>query len=1383
MLLLGEVIVDKTKYYLGLKELSNADIYYLISTKHVDDLLPDTLDASSHVMIQDVEALKDYYTTDYLLEAVKKSRKSGEVQKFGKSSTLELVLDAFYHARCYAFKPENITTNKREVAVGDVCEEFSAKDGKVLFFYIKRNGSYKELSVSYRNISFSLHPVSFNLSLKGVTFTKAQKEVAKRIMLSTVKTVTYDDLNEILDMSWYKKDDVVLKNYSNVKTIEEFELQVMTPIVHYLQECKLTGVQAYISLDTEATGLKIYNLSKDNEALDHDVAVQVSWAENQGVTIFTDMEFFGNVPVEYVCARLQELFQDFQGERTITYYESCNYEDKDSEVVTNMSSFGENTLNCKFQEKKFTFVRKLVDLIGHNAPFDRRVITGEGYSIWFNEDTLQMAFNLDPKQTRGSKKLKVLTRRVFNEETPELSDVLGKGNEDKFRYLVNEEVAAIYGCADVDYTRKLFLYLRELTPDCMYFRYKEHDIPLLNILSDSEYYGMMTIPDAVEALAEETWQNLQILQHTMWEYVGVYMDYHQKMQVIEMSNEAGYYASESGYEDAKKSVTVDINAIYKFDFKASELRHVLYDIMKYPIFAYTEGKKRLPKVDKYVVEKLLKVEREEFDNIRELSHSVLRHGFSMEVYNRLLRGTKEEQRQAKSMELISAEVFNSKKYPLALILQKHSDLNKEYTSYYKPMREENLEGKLFKGYSMARIETRRISNPGQTMKGSLKANIRSYSDDYYTVDFDMSQIELRIMYSESKFDYMIEKMKNPESDSHIESAAMVNQCKAYKVTSKQRKSAKAVSFGLPYGLGTKSLCEKIFGDTSKEHLFETRMILHHWELQNGPIMRLLEGARNEALTEWVIDDKLREFLMAYKKDEDGEFIVEDGKKVPIPISKVTNSFGFYRTFSLENVDLTDAGKKRRATGKYDSVESSIRRASGNYPIQSDAAEIFRIILIRFYRRCIEEGIADKVIWHMLIHDELLCSVHKSVNPVLVYKIIKEACMITMKGHTKYFVGINIGKTWYECKDDKREAPVLFVDRMVKRYDAGEFREEEWFDDPWAFIKPHREQFITTRISEVLHKVQPSIDLEPINVPLIIEKCDNYTVRGYVNDYAMNKDIDSSDYLDADALFNATWQSRLETWALQVYGEGKEIIGIDGKLRRIIKRLEVQATSQESVPLFLDDYAEKFNDAELASSVYYSYEDGDVEAVYNSDIVEYEEEEYDFPIDHTKAATATNLAEMFVVEKKYSHLREIRENIIIDVKGDSAKESAIKNFLVKKKSSSGKTILFKKATGTLQRWISVSGVVDLKELDLFIGNLKEESSCDGLQNVCKKNNCIFLKARNLRQVAWLKEQLSSQLGEGAMLVFDTPFGKVPWKQLSLTCNVRELDKLAIDRRWC
>ncbi|MDQ9759265.1 hypothetical protein RFZ45_10130, partial [Acinetobacter baumannii] len=75
-------------------------------------------------------------------------------------------------------------------------------------------------------------------------------------------------------------------------------------------------------------------------------------------------------------------------------------------------------------------------------------------------------------------------------ETPELSDILGKGNEDKYGYLTDKEVAMVYGCADADYTRLVYKALRKLMPDHLYNVYQQQDMPMLNQLYISEYNGL-----------------------------------------------------------------------------------------------------------------------------------------------------------------------------------------------------------------------------------------------------------------------------------------------------------------------------------------------------------------------------------------------------------------------------------------------------------------------------------------------------------------------------------------------------------------------------------------------------------------------------------------------------------------------------------------------------------------------------------------------------------------------------------------------------------------------------------------------------------------------------------------------------------------------------
>lgn len=233
---------------------------------------------------------------------------------------------------------------------------------------------------------------------------------------------------------------------------------------------------------------------------------------------------------------------------------------------------------------------------------------------------------------------------------------------------------------------------------------------------------------------------------------------------------------------------------------------------------------------------------------------------------------KGDEKGAGKYELISASEFNKTKHPLALILRKYAELNKEYTAYFKPIKETNMEGKIFKSYSLARIETRRIQNAAQTMKGNLKALVHAYSDDYYLLDFDMSQVEYRIMLSLAGYMEMVERMKDPERDYHTETASLVNNIPAHKVDKKTRKNAKSVSFGVPYGLGDRSLCDKIFGVINDDTLFKTRLLLSKWKKSNKPIMDFLNKERDNALVEQAMSNELRDFMDAWVRDENGEYV-------------------------------------------------------------------------------------------------------------------------------------------------------------------------------------------------------------------------------------------------------------------------------------------------------------------------------------------------------------------------------------------------------------------------------------------------------------------------------------------------------------------------------
>lgn len=1330
MNLVGKFTNGSDEYLLCAQFISNAEEYLLFSQYTKDDLLAVAQGrAIQSPKLESVTALKQMEDRrfDYLIGGIKRSRATGEIKSTGRINELQIILDEIRFAKTYGFKKDDISVNETQMLLGTCTEAFSAEDDELQFVYEKEDNVYTLIRIRHGAFSIVLSRSPYFPSKKNIKFEEVTNAVQNAMARATLENVTLKDLERVLDMSWYKNGDTIVKDYKAVHSVTEFEAMY----TEMIEDALATDDTLYVAIDTETTGTNIFELSKGNPARHHGVAISISWKDNQGYVIFNDMEYFAGLPADYCFKRFAEIFTEGdEGNITVSWV-------KDGTMQTK-----------EFKRNKFW-------LIGQNSPFDRRVSISEGHPIWYNDDTLNMAFNINPKVVRGNVGLKNLTRRIFHHETPELSDVLGKGNEDKYRYLADEEVARIYACADSDYTRMIFFKLRDLLGPRMYAMYHKQDVKMLNILAVSEYHGLNTQPEGVQELAEQSFQNLRILREAAYSYVGAYMDYNKEVAIFKSQLDAGLI-TEDEFRECVSNIHPDKDAVYEFEFKGSDIREVMFDILKYPVIERT--KQGLPKTDKFTRKKLLQKERTETCTARKLNKSILVYGADYAEYERLCAGTEAEQKRAKLMELVSMKKFNSLEYPLVLLFEQYAILNKEYTSYFEPIRKENLEGRIFKTYSLARIETRRIMNPSQTMKKNLKELIIPYSDDYYMVDFDLSQIELRLMYSLSPSPVLIEKMKNPEADGHTENAAMVNHKPAYKVDKYERKGAKSVSFGVPYGLGDRSLCETIFSDVSEPHLFETRMILYKWKQANAPIVTMLENARDGALVEVNISKEKRDFMDAWKRDPDTEEYVldENGEKIPIPLGAVYNKLGFCRYFDLTGIDQSRAARRRRAQGKYTAAESTIRRAAGNYPIQSYAAEFFRLILYRFYDRCKVYGIADKVIWHMLIHDELLCSVHKSVNPILVYKIIKEACMITMPGHTKYFVGINIGDNWEQTKNDDREAPVLFVQRMIDRYDAGEFSGQTWFDHPWDFIRPHREAYVRDRVYEVLQTVQPDVNERPINLPLIFEKFDNYTVRAYINDYPKNSPVDKS--LKGAALDDAEYVSKFESWALEVFGEGKEIIGIDGQLYKLRKQ-EAEISVDDD---FVDEEDEEFiEDYEL----YDFDEDGIIDTYFgeSEDLGGDDLDEISF--DLSNYDNCTNVAQMTIVERKYKNIKVLNGCIVISLDND-VQEQFLRQTIQQGK---GATVMFNRG-GSSHTWQKAIDTIDLYELDALVSKIRNLPS-----NVTVLRDNLLLNVKSPNQLQQVRKFITNNKGFGYKVMVKDAVGRLtPLGQIRVDAAFDELE---------
>lgn len=1016
--------------------------------------------------------------------------------------------------------------------------EFVARDESVSVEYRKVGGyvvnlkySSASIELNYREEDTYYYP---NLKeISSLLVDLKTEQAGSYLYYSNVKTVDYETvLRNMVDSSWYVEKDengqeIYHKQYLDISSKEEFERLVILGLVGEIKEARRTNsLPLLVSIDTETTGLHVYGVPKEFQSTI--VAIPFSFKDDTGFVIYTDMEYFNNVPIEYVKERL--------------------------EPFLNRDLLKDPELTIDTIEGPFTFKRSEIFNTGHNTMFDVKAFAVHDMKVWFDADTMQMSFNLDPFLTKRKNSLKYITHKMLKCWTPELSDVLGHGNEDKFRYITDPRIARLYGGSDGDFGRLSFKALRHVYKASETFHrldlfqaYLDQDVIPMNMVAGFDYNGIRIDRNRFVKEGEIVKKDMEIISDFTHKYVGRmiainnYLSarkriidsniaFESTITVLEQENKdhpelikARVQEIRGWMKDPDSIAKPDLNAVqlHKFKFAGDDLIKTLYEILHYPILAWTEPPKTKsdgtatkeskprPAVNKAAMKKLMSVRA---------------------------RGTegflKADIPGANKKSLIVAKEFNKYKYPVAYLVSLLGPRKKEYDSYFAAFEKDSYGDRLCKDSKFASIDTRRISNPIQTIKGSLKKYMLPHSDAYAMCDFDMSQVELRIMASLAHDEYTIKKMRNPEVDSHTECASDMSigvskfHKAAYLITKWERSNAKQVNFGYPYGLQRRSMCERIFGDMTDEHLGQTQRIIEAFESARHKIVSFLDRVREQTLKHVgdseeepiPIPPELRKYL-------------EIGDSVPVGV--VRNLKGFYKLFQLDELD-----EKKRAR---------IKRQSGNFPVQSFAAELFRIILIRLFKEFWTLGWIQNgwIKGHILVHDEFLFSFKKpEIHPIHLISVIHKCCTVNIEGHTTYYIGINIGDSWGECKDDMSELPVFCVQRLVRRWDAGEFLGER-VDNPKEYIAKLRQQYISDRVWEVIKQMRPDASKDNINCGDILEKFENYTVRKYVYECFFPLWTPVKDE-KGKVSENASFDTRLASWALDRFGDGTRFITSEKK---------------------------------------------------------------------------------------------------------------------------------------------------------------------------------------------------------------------------------------------
>lgn len=232
-------------------------------------------------------------------------------------------------------------------------------------------------------------------------------------------------------------------------------------------------------------------------------------------------------------------------------------------------------------------------------------------------------------------------------------------------------------------------------------------------------------------------------------------------------------------------------------------------------------------------------------------------------------------------------------------------------------------------------------------------------EGYVFLDADYSQIELRVLAHMSGDDRLIEAYKG-DQDIHRITASLVFHTPLDQVTSEQRRAAKAVNFGIVYGISSFGLGQGL--NISRKEA---------------------EGYINRYFDTYP---SIKAFL-------DG--LVQEGKNKGF----VTTLFGRIRPIP----ELTSSNFMTRSFGE---------RVAMNSPIQGTAADIIKIAMIRVNEKLISLKLRSRLI--LQIHDELLIEAHRD-EITEVRALLKEEMQSAAKLLVPLEVEVNEGSNWYDAK--------------------------------------------------------------------------------------------------------------------------------------------------------------------------------------------------------------------------------------------------------------------------------------------------------------------------------------------------------------------------------
>ena len=307
-------------------------------------------------------------------------------------------------------------------------------------------------------------------------------------------------------------------------------------------------------------------------------------------------------------------------------------------------------------------------------------------------------------------------------------------------------------------------------------------------------------------------------------------------------------------------------------------------------------------------------------------------------------------------------------HPIVSKVLEYRTLTKIYTNYAEGLKAEiRDDGKIHTIYTQTLTRTGRLSSINPNLQNIPSSDdysklIRSAfipNDNAVLLSSDYSQIELRVFAHMSKCKNMAEAFKE-HKDIHTTTASKIFNVPFDKVTHDMRRAAKAVNFGILYGMSSFGLSEDLNIDIKDAKKFMDKYLETFEEIV--PYTEQLKAS-------------------AY----------ENGF-----VKTLYNRKRYIHELANKNYMIRQAGE----------------RMALNTPIQGTAADILKMAMVKLYKELTSRNLKSKIL--LQVHDELILNVvEEEVKEVK--KLVKDTMENIVKLDVPLEVSIAVGANWYEAK--------------------------------------------------------------------------------------------------------------------------------------------------------------------------------------------------------------------------------------------------------------------------------------------------------------------------------------------------------------------------------